>query len=153
MNSTKDLIGLIEILIANFDPTPLLVNEEFPLRWEAPIFFEDYDFSETFLDLNQGYERSNGKFLQSVGTGIELVKNDDGSYEYWDGIFMIETHAWCSKLNSAEDFPSFSLINKKFENVNELVLFLKELYGWKFGNYQSSLPGDLSKVLVNHHHG
>ena len=129
MNSTKDLIGLIEILIANFDPTPLLVNEEFPLRWEAPIFIEDYDFSENFLDLNQGYERSNGKFLQSVGTGIELVKNDDGSYEYWDGIFMIETHAWCSKLNSAEDFPSFSLINKKFENVNELVLFLKELYG------------------------
>ena len=129
MNSTKDLIGLIEILIANFDPTPLLVNEEFPLRWEAPIFIEDYDFSENFLDLNQGYERSSRKFLLSVGTGIELVKNDDGSYEYWDGIFMIETHAWCSKLNSAENFPSFSLINKKFENVNELVLFLKELYG------------------------
>ena len=129
MNSTKDLIGLIEILIANFDPTPLLVNEEFPLRWEAPIFIKDYDFSENFLDLDQGYECSNGKFLQSVGTGIELVKNDDGSYEYWDGIFMIETHAWCSKLNSDEDFPSFSLINKKFENVNELVLFLKELYG------------------------
>lgn len=129
MNSKKDLIELIEILISNFDPTPLLVGEEFPLRWEAPIFIEDYDFSENFLDLDQGYERSSGKFLQSVGTGIELVKNDDGSYEYWDGIFMTETHAWCSKLNSAEDFPSFSLIHEQFENVNELVVFLKELYG------------------------
>ena len=129
MNSTKDLIGLIEILISNFDPTALLVSEKFPLRWEGPIFFEDYDFSENFLDLDQGYERLNGKFLQSVGTAIELVKNENGSYEYWDGIFMIETHTWCSKLNSAEDFPSFSLINKKFENMNELVVFLKDLYG------------------------
>jgi hypothetical protein len=129
MNSTKDLIGLIEILISNFDPTPTLVCEEFPLRWEAPIFFEDYDFSENCLDLDQGYERLNGKFLQSVGTAIELVKNENGSYEYWDGIFMIEAHTWCSKLNSAEDFPSFSLINEKFENTNELVIFLKDLYG------------------------
>jgi hypothetical protein len=129
MNSTKDLIGLIDVLISNFDPTPLLVSEEFPLRWEAPIFFGDYDFSENFLDLDQDYERLNGKFLQSVGTAIELVKNENGSYEYWDGIFMIEAHTWCSKLNSTEDFPSFSLINKKFENMNELIVFLKDLYG------------------------
>lgn len=129
MNSKKDLIGLIEILISNFDPTPILTCEEFPLRWEAPIFIEDYNFSENYLDLNQGYECSSGKFLQSVGRAIELVKDENGHYEYWDGIFLIETHAWCSKLNSNEDFPSFSLINEKFENVNELVVFLKELYG------------------------
>ena len=128
MNSTKDLIGFIEVLISNFDPTPILVCEEFPLRWEAPIFIDDYDFSENHLDLDQGYERLNGKYLQSVGTAIELARDENGSFEYWDGIFMIETHAWCSKLNSAEGFPSFSLINKKFENVNELIRFLKVLY-------------------------
>lgn len=122
-------MGLIETLISNLDPTPLLVSEDFPLRWEAPIIFEVYDFSENFLDLDQGYEPIKGKYLQSVGTAIELVKNGNGSYEYWDGIFMIEAHTWCSKLNSAEDFPSFSLINEKFENTNELVIFLKDLYG------------------------
>lgn len=131
MNTNQDLIDLIETLISNFDPTPLLVNEEFPLRWESNIFIEDYDFSENYLDLDQGDERSGGKFLKSVGTAIEVVREEDGSYEYWDGIFMIESHAWCTKLNSDPNFPSFSLINQKFNNLKELTDFLVELYGWE----------------------
>lgn len=131
MNTNQDLIDLIETLISNFDPTPLLVNEEFPLRWESNIFIEDYDFSENYLDLDQGDERSGGKFLKSVGTAIEVVREEDGSYEYWDGIFMIESHSWCTKLNSDPNFPSFSLINQKFKNLKELTDFLVELYGWK----------------------
>lgn len=129
MNTNQDLIDLIETLISNFDPTPLLVNEEFPLRWESNIFIEDYDFSENYLDLDQGDERSGGKFLKSVGTAIEVVREEDGSYEYWDGIFMIESHSWCTKLNSDPNFPSFSLINQKFNNLTELTDFLVELYG------------------------
>ena len=131
MNTNQDLIDLIETLISNFDPTPLLVNEEFPLRWESNIFIEDYDFSENYLDLDQGDERSGGKFLKSVGTAIEVIREEDGSYEYWDGIFMIESHAWCTKLNSDPNFPSFSLINQKFKNLKELTEFLVELYGWE----------------------
>ncbi len=129
MNTNKELIELIESLISNFDPTPQQVNSEFPMRWESNIFMEDYDFSENYLDLDQKDERSGGMFLKSVGTAIELVKEEDGSYEYWDGIFMIESHAWCSKLNSDPNFPSFSLINQKFKNLKELTDFLVELYG------------------------
>ena len=129
MNTNKELIELIENLISNFDPTPTLVNDEFPLRWESNIFTEDYDFSENYLDLDPGDERLGGMYLKSVGTAIELVKEEDGSYEYWDGIFMIKSHAWCSKLNSDPNFPSFSLVNQKFKNLKELTEFLVELYG------------------------
>lgn len=129
MNTNKELIELIENLISNFDPTPTLVNDEFPLRWESNIFTEDYDFSENYLDLDPGDERLGGMYLKSVGTAIELVKEEDGSYEYRDGIFMIESHAWCSKLNSDPNFPSFSLVNQKFKNLKELTDFLIELYG------------------------
>ena len=128
MNTAKDIIALIEPIIANFDPTPTLVNEDFPLRWESNILIEDYDFSENYLDLDQDYDRLNGKYLKSVGTAIEINKEEDGSFEYWDGIYMIETHAWCSKLNTNKDFPSFSLINEKFKNLNELKKFLVEMY-------------------------
>lgn len=128
MNTNKELIELIETLISTIDPTPVLVNSEFPLRWESNIFMEDYDFSENYLDLNHEDERSGGMFLKSVGTAIELVKEEDGSYEYWDGIFMIESHSWCSKLNSDPNFPSFSLINQKFKDLKELTDFLVELH-------------------------
>ena len=50
---------------------------------------------------------------------------EDGTYEYWDGIFMIETHTWCSKLNNRGDFPSFSLINHKFDKSLSRELLLK----------------------------
>jgi len=36
--TAKEIKALIEPIIANFDPTPTLVNEDFPLRWESPIF-------------------------------------------------------------------------------------------------------------------
>ena len=126
--TTKEIIELVDSLITNLDPTPINVNENFPLRWESNIFIEDYDFSENYLDLDQDYESLDGKFLKSVGTAIEISKDVDGSFEYWDGIFMIETHAWCSKLNTNNDFPSFSLINKKFKNLNELKDFLGQTY-------------------------
>ena len=126
--SIKEIIELVNSLISNLDPTPINVNDEYPLRWESNIFIEDYDFSENYLDLDQDYESLDGKFLKSVGTAIEISKDVDGSFEYWDGIFMIETHAWCSKLNTNNDFPSFSLINKKFKNLNELKDFLGQTY-------------------------
>ena len=128
MNTANDLIALIGPIIANFDPTPSIVNEDFPLRWESGIFLQDYDFSENYLDLDQAYERSNGKYLKSVGTAIEINKEEDGSFEFWDGIFMIETHVWCSKLNTNVDLPSFSLINQKFRNLIELKDFLVQTY-------------------------
>ena len=128
MKTNKELIEIVNSLISNFDPTPINVTDDFPLRWESNIFIEDYDFSENYLDLDQDYESLDGKFLKSVGTAIEISKDVDGSFEYWDGIFMIETHAWCSKLNTNNDFPSFSLINKKFKNLNELKDFLGQTY-------------------------
>ena len=128
MKTNKELIEIVNTLISNFDPTSINVTDDFPLRWESNIFIEDYDFSENYLDLNQDYESLDGKFLKSVGTAIEISKDVDGSFEYWDGIFMIETHAWCSKLNTNNDFPSFSLINKKFKNLNELKDFLGQTY-------------------------
>ena len=128
MNTIKEITEIIEKVISNFDPTPTIVNVDFPLRWESNIFIEDYDFSENYLDLDRDEERSNGKYLKSVGTAIEINKEEDGSFEYWDGIFMVESHAWCSKLNSNQDFPSFSLINEKFKNLKELKDFLVETY-------------------------
>jgi hypothetical protein len=128
MNTTNELIELVVTLISNLDPTPANVNDDFPLRWESNVFIEDYDFSENYLDLDQDEERLNGKYLRSVGTAIEIEKNEDGSFEFWDGIFMIETHAWCSKLNTNKDLPSFSLINQKFSNLKELKDFLVETY-------------------------
>jgi hypothetical protein len=128
MNSAKDIIALIEPIIANFDPLPTLVNEDFPLRWESPIFLQDYDFSENYLDLDENFERSSGSQLKSVGTAIEINREEDGSFEYSDGVFMIETHAWCSKLNSSEDFPSFSLVNQNFKNLSELKKILAKIY-------------------------
>ena len=123
----KELIELVDLLVENFDPTPVQVSEDFPLRWESNLFIEDYDFSENYLDLDQKYECSAGPFLRSVGTAIEISQEADGSYGYWDGIFMLETHAWCSKLNS--NAPSFSLIQERFATLNDLKAFLIETYG------------------------
>jgi len=128
MNTAKDIIALIEPIIGNFDPTPAIVNEDFPLRWEAGIFIQDYDFAENHLDLDADFERANGSLLKSVGTAIEINREEDGSFEYWDGVYMIESHAWCSRLNSKDDLPSFSLINEKFNNIKELKAFLVETY-------------------------
>ena len=125
---TKELITLVETLISNLDPTPTIVNNEFPLRWESDIFISDYDFDENHLDLDQKIERANGKYLKSVGTAIEIGQNDDGSFEYKDGVFMHETHAWCSKLNTKEDFPSFSLIERKLKNLDDLKKFLSKTF-------------------------
>ena len=126
--SIKEIIALVDSLISNLDPTPISVTDEFPLRWESNIFIEDYDFSENYLDLDKNYEILNGKYLKSVATAIEINKEEDGTFEYCDGIFMVESHAWCSKLNTNPNFPSFSLLNEKFRNINELKAFLVENY-------------------------
>ena len=126
--SIKEIIELVNSLISNLDPTPINVNDEYPLRWESNIFIEDYDFSENYLDLDKDYESVNGKYLKSVATAIVINKEEDGSFEYWDGIFMIEAHTWCSKLNSNPNYPSFSLINTKYKNIDELKNLLIENY-------------------------
>ena len=126
--SIKEIIELVNSLISNLDPTPINVNDEYPLRWESNIFIEDYDFSENYLDLDKDYESVNGKYLKSVATAIVINKEEDGSFEYWDGIFMIEAHTWCSKLNSNPNYSSFPLINTKYKNIDELKNFLIENY-------------------------
>ena len=128
MSLNKEIIELVNKVIINLDPKPLNVNNDFPLRWETNIYLNDYDFSENYLELDQNFEKSSEKFLKSVATAIEINKVDEGNFEYWDGVYMIETHVWCSKLNTNQDFPSFSLINQKFRNLNELKDFLVETY-------------------------
>ena len=128
MSINKEIIALVNKVIVNFDPKPLNVNNDFPLRWETNIYLNDYDFSENYLELDQNFEKSNDKFLKSVATAIEINKDDEGNFEYWDGVYMIESHTWCNILNKNKDFPSFSLINKKFNNLNELKEFLLSLY-------------------------
>jgi len=128
MSINKEIIELVNNVIVNLDPKPLNVNNDFPLRWETNIYLNDYDFSENYLDLDQNLEKSNDKFLKSVATAIEINKDDEGNFEYWDGVYMIESHTWCSILNKNKDFPSFALINKKFNNLNELKEFLLSLY-------------------------
>lgn len=128
MNTIQEIIEIIEPIISKFDPTPILVNENLPLRWESGIFIQDYDFSENHLNLDERYERSNGNYLRSVGSGIEVNIKNDGSFEYHDGAFMIETHTWCGKLNTSADFPSFSLITKEFKDISALQKFLVETY-------------------------
>ncbi len=125
----SEIIEFVEAYISNLDPTPIIVNDHFPLRWESNLFIEDYDFTENYLELDQNYENSNSIYLSSVGTAIEINLNEDGSYEIWDGAFMIETHSWCSKINARQNYPSFSLINKIFKSFDELKLFLIENYG------------------------
>jgi len=124
----KEIIKIVDKLISNLDPTPINVNDQFPLRWESNIFIEDYDFSENYLNLDKNNEILNGKYLNSVATAIEINKEEDGSFEYWDGIFMIEAHTWCSRLNTNPNYPSFSLINAKYKNIDELKAFLVENY-------------------------
>ena len=128
MSINKEIIELVNNVIVNLDPKPLNVNNDFPLRWETNIYLNDYDFSENYLALDQNFENTSGVFLKSVATAIEIIKDNDGSFEYWDGVYMIESHTWCSILNKNKDFPSFALINKKFNNLNELKEFLLSLY-------------------------
>jgi len=33
--SIKEIIELVDSLISNLDPTPINVNNDFPLRWES----------------------------------------------------------------------------------------------------------------------
>ena len=58
--STEILIELIENVVSNFDPTPLLVNNDFPLRWESNLFISDYDFATNYLELDKDEESSSG---------------------------------------------------------------------------------------------
>lgn len=126
--SKEKLIDLIENVVSNFDPTPSIVKNDFPLRWESNLFISDYDFTTNYLELNKDEESSSGKYLNSIGSAVVLDLDEDGSFEYWDGVFMIETHVWCGQLNTNADFPSYSLIHEKFSTLEELIAFLIETY-------------------------
>ena len=129
MSDLNELIEIVDDLVSDFDPTPILEIEKFPLRWEAEILIEDYDFDQNILDLDEDTEYENEDYLVSVGSAIEIKKYDDGSYEFWDGAYMIESHSWISKLNENEDYPSLSLLNQKFKDLASLKTFLNETYG------------------------
>lgn len=124
-----EIIDLIHSLIQHFDPSPVMVNEDFPLRWESGIFVQSYDFTDNHLGLDEKYERSNGLYLKSVGTAVEISLEPDGRFEYRDGAFMTESHAWCSKLNTTANWPSFSLIHRKFRTIRQLKKYLDDYYG------------------------
>ncbi len=127
--TTNKWIELIDNLVSNFDPTPTLVNSDFPLRWETSLYITDYDFESNYLQLDKNEECASGEFLKSVGSAVVLNREEDGSFEFWDGAFMIESHTWCSQLNTNEDFPSFSLLKEKFNSQEDLIAFLFETYG------------------------
>ena len=128
MSINNEIVELVNKVIIDLDPTPIITNSDFPLRWETNIHIEDYDFADNYLELNQNFEKSTGMYLKSVATAIEVNKHDDGSFEFWDGVYMIESHTWCSMLNKNKEYPSFSLINKKFNSINELKVFILNLY-------------------------
>lgn len=128
MSINNEIVELVNKVIIDLDPTPIITNSDFPLRWETNIHIDDYDFADNYLELNQNFEKSTGMYLKSVATAIEVNKHDDGSFEFWDGVYMIESHTWCSMLNKNKEYPSFSLINKKFNSINELKVFILNLY-------------------------
>lgn len=128
MSELKDLIALVNQLVSKFDPTPILQYEDFPLRWEAKISIYDYDFESNILNLDKEKECKEGSHLVSIESAIEINKFDDGSYEFNDGAYMVETHSWLSKLNSNNNFPSLSLLNEKFSTYESLIVFLNETY-------------------------
>ena len=70
----------------NIDKVGLQFNGDVELK---NIFIEDYDFSENYLDLDKNYEILNGKYLKSVATAIEINKEEDGTFEYYDGIWPL----------------------------------------------------------------
>ena len=113
--STEKLIELIENVVSNFDPTPLLVNNDFPLRWESNLFISDYDFATNYLELDKDEESSSGMFFKSIGSAVVLDINADGSFEYWDGFFMIETSSDVFKTNSKQTLY-LSLLNILYVN-------------------------------------
>ena len=127
MKDLNELIEIVDVLVSNFDPRPILEIEKFPLRWEAEILAEDYDFDLNILDLDIDAEDQN--YLISVASAIEIKKYDDGSYEFWDGAYWVESHSWIKKLNENEDYPSLSLLNQKFKDLISLKKFLNETYG------------------------
>jgi hypothetical protein len=53
MSDLNELIEIVDDLVSDFDPTPILEIEKFPLRWEAEILIEDYDFDQNILDLDE----------------------------------------------------------------------------------------------------
>lgn len=128
MSINNEIVELVNKVIIDLDPTPIITNSDFPLRWETNIHIDDYDFADNYLELNQNFEKSTGMYLKSVATAIEVNKHDYGSFEFWDGVYMIESHTWCSMLNKNKEYPSFSLINKKFNSINELKEFILNLY-------------------------
>ena len=58
MNTSQEeeLINNIESKIVDFDPTPVIENINFPLRWESDIFIVDYDFNNNILGLDKDNE-------------------------------------------------------------------------------------------------
>lgn len=128
MSEIKRLISLMDEIVSNFDPTPVLENDDFPLRWEAEISIFDYDFDQNILDLDRQLECENGVSLVSIKSAIEITKHEDGNYEFFDGAYWAESHSWLSRLNENEEFPSLSLLNKNFKCMEDLVSFINATY-------------------------
>ena len=103
-------------------------SHQFPLRWESDIFIVDYDFNNNILGLDKDYEEVGGRFLITLRYAIEIKKSSNGAFHLTDGAFYAEAHTWCNKLNSGEDFPTFGLLKKEFDDFDQLVDYLNEEY-------------------------
>lgn len=44
MYDLNEIINIVNEIVSNFEPTPILETQNFPLRWEAEILIQDYDF-------------------------------------------------------------------------------------------------------------
>jgi hypothetical protein len=124
----EELIANIESKIVDFDPTPVIENINFPLRWESDIFMVDYDFKNNILDLDKDIEDNGGRFLVTLRYAIEIKKSSNGTFHFTDGAFYTEAHTWCKKLNSGKDFPPFELLKKEFDDFEQLVDYLNNEY-------------------------
>jgi hypothetical protein len=113
-------------IVSNFDPIPVLQSVIFTLRWETEISIFDYDFDQNILELDIKFEGKNGVSLVSVKSAIEIIKQEGGVYEFYDGANWAESHSWISKLNDNEDYPSLSLLNENFNTIKDLVSFINE---------------------------
>ena len=67
MSINNEIVELVNKVIINLDPRPIIINSDFPLRWETNIHLDDYDFSDNYLELSE-WSNSNNYSLSSISS-------------------------------------------------------------------------------------
>jgi len=112
--------------------------EEFPLRWIAPVYNEDYDYQADPLELDEDYEcsGSNSKYMISLQNEIVITKNDDDSYTYEDGLRWVESHVWCKEIDKSTPGTLPWYIEKRCNNFQELLDTLEQSHSFDMDQYE-----------------